>query len=58
MTCLGHSVCLQQQNLKTEFGTRFGHCVIGLTMLLFGKIWIWGVVIWKGLECFKWGLMG
>jgi hypothetical protein len=31
--------------------------VIGLTMLLFGRMWIWGLRIWKAVECFKWGLM-
>jgi hypothetical protein len=27
-------------------------------MLLFRKIWIWGLWIWKAMGCFKWGLMG
>jgi hypothetical protein len=26
-------------------------------MLLFGRMWIWGLWIWKAMECFKWGLM-
>jgi hypothetical protein len=26
-------------------------------MLLFGKMWICGLWIWKVIECFKWGLM-
>jgi hypothetical protein len=26
-------------------------------MLLFGRIWIWGLWIWKASECFKWSLM-
>jgi hypothetical protein len=32
--------------------------VIGLTMLLFERMWIWGLWIWKAVECFKWSLMG
>jgi hypothetical protein len=32
--------------------------VIGLTMLLFGRMWIWRLWIWNAVECFKWGLMG
>ena len=28
--------------------------MIDLTMLLFGRIWIWGLWIWKTVECFKW----
>jgi hypothetical protein len=32
--------------------------VIGLTKLLFGRMWIWGLWIWNAVECFKWGLMG
>ena len=31
---------------------------MGLTMLLFERMWIWGLWIWKAVECFKWGLMG
>jgi hypothetical protein len=27
-------------------------------MLLFERMWIWGLWIWKAVECFKWGLMG
>ena len=27
-------------------------------MLLFGRMWILGLWIWKAVECFKWGLMG
>ena len=43
---------------KTEVGTRdWGIAVIGLTMLLFGRMWILGLWIWKAMECFKWGLM-
>jgi hypothetical protein len=30
--------------------------VIGLTMLLFGGVWVLG--LWKAVECFKWDLMG
>ena len=44
---------------KTEVGTRdWGIAVIGLTMLLFERMWIWGLWIWKAVECFKWGLIG
>jgi hypothetical protein len=44
---------------KTEVGTRlWGTAVIGLTMLLFGRKWIWGLWIWKAMDCFKWSLMG
>ena len=43
---------------KTEVGTRdWGIAVIGLTVL-FERMWIWGLWIWKAMECFKWGLMG
>jgi hypothetical protein len=42
---------------KTKLGTMdWGIAVIGLTMLLFGRIWILG--LWKAVGCFKWGLMG
>jgi hypothetical protein len=27
-------------------------------MLLFERMWIWGLWIWKAVECFKWGLIG
>jgi hypothetical protein len=27
-------------------------------MLLFGRMWILGLWIWKAVEYFKWGLMG
>jgi hypothetical protein len=27
-------------------------------MFLFEKMWIWGLWIWKAVECFKWGLIG
>jgi hypothetical protein len=32
--------------------------VIGLTMLLFERMWTFGLWIWNSVECFKWGLMG
>ena len=35
----------------------WGIAVRGLTMLLFGGMWIWELWIWKAVECFKWGLM-
>jgi hypothetical protein len=44
---------------KTEVGTRdWGIAVIGLTMLLFERMWVLGLWIWKAVECFKWALMG
>ena len=27
-------------------------------MLLFERMWIFGLWIWNSVECFKWGLMG
>ena len=36
----------------------WGIAVIDLTMLLFERMWIWGLWIWNTVECFKWGLMG
>jgi hypothetical protein len=43
---------------KIEVGTRdWGIAVIGLTMLLFEKMWILGLWIWNTMKCFKWGLM-
>jgi hypothetical protein len=27
-------------------------------MVLFGRMWIFRLWIWKAVECFKWGLMG
>jgi hypothetical protein len=45
---------------KTEVGTReWDIAVIGLIMLLFGRmwIWIWGLWIWKVVEYFKWSLV-
>jgi hypothetical protein len=32
--------------------------VIGLIMLSFERMWIWGFWIWNAVECFKCGLMG
>ena len=32
--------------------------MIGLTMLLLGRMWILGLWIWKAVECFEWGLIG
>jgi hypothetical protein len=32
--------------------------VLRLTIILLGRMWIWGLWIWKAVECFKWGLMG
>jgi hypothetical protein len=43
---------------KTEVGTRFwGIAVVSLIMLLFGRMRIWGVWIWKAMKYFKWGLV-
>ena len=42
---------------KTEVGTRdWGIALVD--MILFSRIWIWGLWIWKAMKCFKWGLMG
>ena len=42
-----------------EVGTReWGVAMIALTMLLFERMWIFGLWIWNSVECFKWGLMG
>jgi hypothetical protein len=39
---------------KTEIDNKdWGIAVIGLTMLLFEKMWIFGLWIWKAVECFK-----
>jgi hypothetical protein len=27
-------------------------------MLLFGRMWNFGLRIWNSVECFKWGLIG
>ena len=45
---------------NTEVGTRSGVllAVLGLTMLLFERMWIFGLWIWNTVDCFKWGLMG
>ena len=37
---------------------KLGIAVIGLTVLLFGRMRILGLRIWKAVEFFKWGLMG
>jgi hypothetical protein len=43
---------------NSKVGTRnWGITVIGLTMILFGRMWILGLWIWKAVECFKWALM-
>jgi hypothetical protein len=34
-----------------------GIAAIVLNMLLFGRLWIWGLWIWKAMGCFKWYLM-
>jgi hypothetical protein len=33
-----------------------GIALIGLTMLLFGETWIWGLWIRRAVECLKWDL--
>ena len=30
----------------------------GLTMLLFGRMWSWGIWVWNAVECLEWGFMG
>ena len=43
---------------KTEVATRdWGIAVIGLTMLLYGRMCILRLWIWKVVECLKWGIM-
>jgi hypothetical protein len=43
---------------KSEVGIRdCSIAMIGLTMLLLGRMWDWGLWIWKTMECFKWGLI-
>jgi hypothetical protein len=32
--------------------------MIGLTMLLFGRMWTLALWIWKAMGYFKWGVMG
>jgi hypothetical protein len=27
-------------------------------MLLFGRMWIWGIWVWNAVECLEWGFMG
>ena len=45
--------------IKIEVVSRdWSIAVIGRTMLSFGRMWIWGLWIWKAVECFKWGLTG
>jgi hypothetical protein len=41
------------ENPKTKVGTRdWDIAVLGLTILLFGRMWISGLWIWKAVECF------
>ena len=57
-SCLGHGVCSRQYCPKTETGTwDWSIAVIGLSMLSSGRMWIWGLWIWKAVECFKKSLM-
>jgi hypothetical protein len=46
-SCLGRGISSEMETLtKTEVGTRdWGIAVIGLTMLLFGRMWISGLWI-------------
>ena len=47
------------KNLRQELiPLDWGIVVIGLTMLLSERMWIWELWIWKAVECFKWGIMG
>jgi hypothetical protein len=50
-------VTLENPDLYRSWYQEWGIAVIGLTMLLFERMWIWGLCIWKAMECFKWGLM-
>jgi hypothetical protein len=44
---------------KTEVDTRdLDIAVLGITMLLFVRMWILEISIWKAMECFNWDLMG
>ena len=44
---------------RIEVGTRdWGITVISLAMLLFGRMWVLRLWIWKAVECFNLGLMG
>ena len=43
-----------RQNLVPGMG---GIAVIGQSMLLFGRVCIFGLWIWKGVECFNWDLV-
>jgi hypothetical protein len=44
---------------KTKVGTRnWGIALIGLTMFLFGEMWILELWIRKAVEWFKWSLRG
>ena len=44
---------------KTEVGTRgWNIAVIGLTVLLFRRMWILWLWIWKAMKCFKRSVMG
>ena len=46
------------ETLRKEIGTRdWGIAMMGLTMLLFRRMWIWGLWIWEAVECFNWGIM-
>jgi hypothetical protein len=54
-----HDVCAGIETLtKTNWYQEWGIAVIDLTMLLFERMWILGLWIWKAVECFKWGLIG
>ena len=53
------SVHISKILTKTGVGTQdLGIAVISLAMLLFDRMQIYGLWIWKAVECFKWGLMG
>jgi hypothetical protein len=39
---------------KTEVGNRdWGIAMIDLTLFLIGRMWIWGLWIWKAVKFFK-----
>ena len=44
------------ENQNRSWNQEWSIAVMGLTMLLFGRLWIWG--LWKAMECFTWDFMG
>jgi hypothetical protein len=51
------SIHISKTLTKTEVGTTdWGIAVLGLTMLLFGGMWVLGLQ--KAVRCCKWSFMG